>query len=57
MSLLNKQMHLLQSLKQKTKMDLLVKASAMRSKSCEKRKEIENEEKNIDRLQKKPQQM
>ena len=35
------------------KMDLLVKSNAMRSKSRVKRKEIENEEKNIDGLQKK----
>ena len=37
----------------KHKMDLLVKSNAMRSKSREKRKEIENEEKNIDGLHKK----
>ena len=37
----------------KHKMDLLVKSNAMHSKSHEKRKEIENEEKNIDGLQKK----
>ena len=37
----------------KHKMDLLVKSNAMRPKSREKRKEIENEEKNIDGLQKK----
>ena len=37
----------------KHKMDLLVKSNAMRSKSREKRKEIENEEKNIDGLPKK----
>ena len=37
----------------KHKMDLLVKSDAMRSKSHEKRKEIENEEKNIDGLGKK----
>ena len=37
----------------KHKMDLSMKSNAMRSKSREKRKEIENEEKNIDGLQKK----
>ena len=37
----------------KHKMDLLVRSNAMHSKSCEKGKEIENEEKNIDGLQKK----
>ena len=37
----------------KHKMDLLVKSNALRSKSREKRKEIEHEEKNIDGLQKK----
>ena len=37
----------------KHKMDLLVKSNAMRSKSREKRKKIENEEKNIDGLHKK----
>ena len=37
----------------KHKMDLLVKSNAMHSKSREKRQEIENEEKNIDGLQKK----
>ena len=39
--------------KTKNKMDLLVKSNAMYSKSGEKRKGIENEEKNIDSLQKK----
>ena len=39
--------------KTKNKMDLLVKSNAMYSKSGEKRKGIENEEKNIDDLQKK----
>ena len=37
----------------KHKMDLLVKANAMCSKSREKCQEIENEEENIDGLQKK----
>ena len=37
----------------KHKIDLMVKSNAMRSKSREKRKEIENKEKNIDGLQKK----
>ena len=37
----------------KNKMDLLVKSNAMRSKSLVKHTEIENEEKNIDGLQKK----
>jgi len=37
----------------KHKMDLLVKSNATCSKSREKRKEIENEEKNIDGLQQK----
>ena len=37
----------------KNKMDLLVKSNAMHLKSCAKRKKIENEEKNIDGLQKK----
>ena len=49
-------MHLLQRLKQKL-MDLLVKSNAMRSKSREKRKEIETEEENIDGLQKRLKQM
>ena len=37
----------------KHKMDLLVKLNALRSKSREKRKEIEHKDKNIDGLQKK----
>ena len=37
----------------KNKMDFLVKSNAMHSKSCEKRKEVENEETIIDGLQKK----
>ena len=41
----------------KRKMDLLVKSNAMRSKSGEKRKEIKNEEKNVNGLQKKLKQM
>lgn len=51
-NLLKKQMNLLQRLKQ-NKMDLLVKSNALRSKSREKCKEMEHEEKNIDGLQKK----
>ena len=34
-------------------MDLLVKSNALHTKSHEKQKEVENEEKNIDGLQKK----
>ena len=41
----------------KNKMDLLVKSNAMHSNSCKKRKEIKNEEKNIDGLQNKLKQM
>ena len=38
-------------------MDLLLKSNASRTKSREKRKEVENEEKNVDGLQKKLKQM
>ena len=38
-------------------MDLLVKLNAVRTKSREKRKAVENEEKNIDGVQKKLKQM
>ena len=43
----------IRKMKPLSKMELLVKSNAMRSKSHEKHKEIENEEKNIDGLQKK----